>query len=120
MALKSAVSEHDHQVAVIKWFDLQYKEHRGRLFAIANGGQRHVRVAQKLKAEGVRRGVPDMFLPVPMKDWCGLFVELKREKGWPTAEQEDWIDYLNSMGYCAVICRGFDEAKEAITRYMTE
>jgi len=113
-------TEHEHQVAVIKWFDLQYRAYAGRLFAIPNGGQRHIRVATKLKAEGVRRGVPDMFLPIPLKDWCGLFIELKKEKGRPTAEQSEWVDYLNTMGYCAVICRGFDEAREAITRYMAE
>lgn len=113
-------SEHDHQVAVIKWFDLQYRKHAGRLFAIPNGGQRHVIVAAKLKAEGVRRGVPDLFLPVPLKDWFGLFVEMKKEKGRLTPEQQDWIDYLNDAGYCAVVCRGFDEAREAITKYMTE
>ena len=113
-------NEHEHQVAVIKWFDLQYSAHAGRLFAIPNGGQRHVVVASKLKAEGVRRGVPDLFLPVPLKDWCGLFVEMKNGKGRPTPEQLDWIDYLNAMGYCAIVCRGFDEAREAITRYMTK
>ena len=113
-------SEHEHQVALIKWFDLQYRAHAGRLFAIPNGGQRHIRVAAKLKAEGVRRGVPDMFLPVPLKDWHGLFIELKKEKGRPTPEQVEWVDYLNAMGYCAVICRGFDEARVAITKYMTE
>ncbi len=113
-------SEHEHQVALIKWFDLYYKEFRGRLFAIPNGGQRNVIVATKLKAEGVRRGVPDLMLPLPMGDYSGLFIELKNEKGRPTEEQDDWIDYLNAIGYFAILCRGFDEAKIAILNYMNQ
>ena len=113
-------SEDDHQEAIIKWFDYSFKNHCGRLFAIPNGGKRSITTAKRLKRTGVRRGVPDLFLPVPLKDWCGLFVEMKKEKGRPTPEQLDWIDYLNTMGYCAVVCRGFDEAREAITRYMAE
>lgn len=111
-------SEHDHQVALIKWFDLRYKEHRGRLFAIPNGGQRHVIVAAKLKAEGVRKGAPDLMLPVPKNGYHGLFIELKKEKGRATEEQEEWLDYLNQQGYLAMLCRGADEAKIVIINYL--
>jgi len=111
-------SEHEHQVMLIKWFDLRYKEHRGRLFAIPNGGQRHIRVATKLKAEGVRRGVPDLMLPIPIDSHHGLFIELKKEKGRATDEQEEWLGYLNEQGYYAILCKGFDEAKIAIINYL--
>ena len=112
------ISEHEHQVNLVRWFDLTHKEHRGRLLAIPNGGQRHVRVAQKLKAEGVRRGVPDLFLPVPVGEFHGLFIELKAQAGRLTAEQIDWIDHLNNMGYCAIVCKGFDVAAAAISLYL--
>ena len=55
------MSEHDEQVLIFKWARLS----EGRwpelalLFAIPNGGHRHKAVAAKLKAEGVRAGVPD-------------------------------------------------------------
>jgi hypothetical protein len=75
-------------------------------------------VASKLKAEGVRRGVPDLMLPVPMNGYHGLFIELKKEKGKATEEQEEWLDHLNTMGYNAMLCRGFDEAKIAIINYL--
>ena len=35
------------------------------IFAIPNGGKRHIGTARKLKAEGVRSGVPDIFLACP-------------------------------------------------------
>lgn len=112
------ISEHEHQKNLISWFDLNHKELRGRLFAIPNGGQRHVRVAQKLKSEGVRRGVPDLFLPVPIGNQHGLFIEMKAEKGRLTDEQTDWVGFLRSQYYCTIVCRGFDEAVIAINSYL--
>ena len=52
--------EHQEQKTLIKW--CEYKGHPYNLiFAIPNGGQRHKAVAAKLKAEGVKSGVPDLF-----------------------------------------------------------
>lgn len=112
------LTEHEHQVMLIKWFDLQHKEFAGRLFAIPNGGQRHVIVAAKLKAEGVRKGVPDLFLPVPRGNYHGLFIELKRIGKGATTEQAEWLDYLSDQGYKAALCRGFDAAKAVIEEYL--
>ena len=64
--MKLAVpTEHEEQKNVVKWFDMQYPALRGRLAAVPNGGQRHPAVAAKLKAEGVRKGFPDMMLLKP-------------------------------------------------------
>lgn len=111
-------SEHEEQAALIKWFDITQRSLKGRLLAIPNGGQRHILVASKLKDEGVRRGVPDLFLPVKNRDYCGLFIEMKAKKGKPTPEQLEWIDYLNGAGYFALVCYGMDEAKMAILNYL--
>jgi hypothetical protein len=112
-------SEHEDQVALIQWFDLQYPALRGRLAACPNGGQRNAIVAAKLKAEGVRAGYPDLNLLTPRHGFAGLFIELKREKGGSLQrEQADWIDWLNEQGFMAVVCKGFDAAKEAIQSYL--
>lgn len=63
-------SEHAHQVAFMAWLALQPKdtlvgELSNRIFAVPNGGSRSARVGAAMKAEGVRKGVPDMCLPVP-------------------------------------------------------
>lgn len=114
-------TEHQEQVNLIKWFDLQYPELRGRLAACPNGGQRNVIVAAKLKAEGVRPGYPDLNLLVPRHKFSGLFIELKRKKGGNlTAEQADWLEFLNRQGFMAVICKGFDAARDTITKYLDE
>jgi hypothetical protein len=119
------LSEHQEQSALIKWFDLQYKEHSGRLFAIPNGAHLSGTVSQrsakmnKMKADGLRVGVPDLFLPVPTKDFHGLFIEMKRKKGSKTSvEQIDWLNYLARNGYATGLCCGFEAAKDTIESYL--
>lgn len=104
-----------------------------RMFAIPNGGLRDKITAARLKAEGVKSGVPDVFLPVPcvvnnVVQACGLFIELKREtsgkgqqrrqKGSTSNDQDNWLDYLNSNGYAVVVAFGWREAADAIENYL--
>lgn len=117
MAVK--ISEHEHQVNVIKWFNLQYKQFSGRLYANANGGQRNIVVAIKLKAEGVSAGVPDLTLPVARNGYHGLYVEMKAGKGRLSETQSEWINFLCEQGYYTAVCYGFDEAKLMITNYLS-
>ena len=72
-----------------------------------------------MKAEGMRSGVPDLFLPVARKGYHGMFIELKRRRGGVVSkDQQQWIDDLREQGYHAIVCRGFDEAKEQLTEYL--
>ena len=50
------------------------------LLHIPNGGKRNKLEAIRLKREGVRAGVPDLFLPVARGKYHGMFVELKAGK----------------------------------------
>ena len=105
------LTEHQEQKLFVKWFELQYP--KVKIFAIPNGGNRNVVTAAMLKAEGVRKGVPDLFIP----EWL-LWIEMKRVKGGKLSpEQSDWIDYLNDCGHLALIANGFDEAKEIVLDY---
>lgn len=113
-------TEHEHQKALVKWFDLQYSELKGRLFAIPNGGHRHLTVAAKLRQEGVRRGVPDLFLPVPKGGLAGLWIELKAPKGRATKEQLDWLEFLTEQGYMAALCNGWEAARDTIRTYLDQ
>lgn len=113
-------TEHDEQAALFEWAELAaIRDGRlSLLFAIPNGGHRHISVAVKLKAEGVKRGVPDICLPVPNEHYYGLWIELKAEKGKPTLEQNQWITALNEQGYRAVVCKGWNSAAQEIENYL--
>ena len=72
------------------------------LHAIPNGGKRHLGTAKKLKAEGAKSGIPDLFLPVK-KEYSGLYIELKKAGGVPSENQKWWLNNLSQQGYfCAV------------------
>lgn len=118
-------TEHQEQCTVVRWFDVQFPEFRGRLFAVPNGahlagttGQRAAKMSRH-KAEGLRPGVPDLWLPVARKGFHGLVIEMKREVGAKiTAEQADWLEWLGAQGYMAVCCRGAEPAMETIKTYL--
>lgn len=114
----NTASEHAHQVTLVSWFDRNYPEYAGRLFAIPNGGLRSKAVAVKLSLEGVRKGVPDLFLPVPNIEYIGFFIELKKHSGKVSREQKDWVEYLSSVGYKALIIYGWEDAAKEISHYM--
>jgi len=116
-------TEHEEQCAVIDWCEIashQYPE-LSLIFAIPNGGQRHVGVARKLKAEGVRSGAPDLFLPVARGIYHGLFVEMKRQKGGRLSDtQKDYFPRLIQQDYKVIVCNGADEAMNGIQEYLRE
>lgn len=112
-------SEHLEQAQLVTMVEAAYPREAAMLFAIPNGGDRNILVAAKLKKEGVRRGVPDMFLALPRGGWHGLFIEMKRRRGGVVSrEQKEYIAALNAAGYRACVCRGCDEAFEAIRNYL--
>ena len=90
------------------------------LFHIPNGGKRNPREAGRLKAMGVKSGVSDLFLPVPMGKYHGLWIEMKRQDGGHTsADQKKWIEDMRKNGYKAEVCRGWQEAARVIEQYLT-
>jgi len=121
-AMGREMSEHDEQVALFHWARLS----EGRwpelalLFAIPNGGKRHIRVAAKLKAEGVKTGVPDMCLPVARGRQHGLFIELKHGRNTATASQARWIDRLRAAGYRTEVVWECEGARRVIEDYLQE
>lgn len=110
------MSEHDQQVAVVDWCDA----HGIPVFAIPNGGLRSKRTAAMLKAEGVKAGVPDLFIPLPRGEFAGLFCEMKDVKGRPPRKsQMEWLELLNAQGYAAYWAKGAEQAIQLIQSYVS-
>lgn len=109
-------SEDWEQKQLIQWArskpELQY------LFHIPNetvGGKGWLIRNRQL---GVRSGVPDLMLPIPCGGFHGLFIEMKAEKGRVSHTQELWLRALNQLGYKAIVCRGWKEARDEICKYL--
>lgn len=116
------LTEEQEQIVVFQWAAMS----EGRfpmlkmMHHCPNGGGRSITEAVRFKAAGVKKGVPDIFLPWASGVYHGLFIELKREKGGRLSrEQADWLLALNEAGYKAVCCHGADEAIKTITEYLS-
>ena len=116
----AAESEHKEQVALFRWaeFAAARRPELRLLHAIPNGGHRHKAVAARMKAEGVRRGVPDVFLPIPRGAFAGLYIEMKTRRGRVSDEQRRWIEALRAQGYRAEVCRDWNAARQLIEEYL--
>ena len=112
--VKTSPSEHDEQVGFINWFRAKYPD--VLIFAIPNGEKRAISVAKRLKAEGVVRGIPDLFIP----QWT-LWVEMKRVSGGRLSpEQKSMIIYLESVGQTVIIGKGATDASKKIMEFCDE
>lgn len=97
------------------------------LHAIPNAGARGNKVAaSQLKAEGVKAGVADVFLPYYVdfrtgRFTCGLYIELKRANGVPSdvsKEQIEFAKFVTSQGYAWRVAFGWREAARLIQQYV--
>ena len=121
------MSEHDHQTAVVEWFKMQYPQYKDCIMAIPNGqllgGRNKFALMAKLKKEGFKNGVSDLFIAIPMNGKCGLWVEMK-DAGKTQCDvkpaQQAHLDLMISMGYEGIWAAGSDIAMAAIKVYMKE
>lgn len=120
-------SESQEQITVVRWFDLSHRDLKGRLIAVPNGahlagsGKQRAAKMARMKAEGLRPGFPDLFLPVPAHGFHGLAIEMKRQKGSTTSrEQIEWLNWLAEQGYMTALCKGAQAAMDTINSYLGE
>lgn len=99
------LTEHELQKAVIAECDRRswHNPLWALIAAIPNGGQRSKATAAKLKAEGVRAGVPDLAIFVARHGYHGAFLELKVGHNKPTDRQRKWIAALQEQGYAVKV-----------------
>ena len=96
-----------------KWPELRLMYH------IPNEGKRTRGTGGRMRAEGLKKGVPDICLPVARGGAHGLYIEMKRQAGGRiTPEQSRWMDDLHAQGYEVALCRGWEAASKIIMDYL--
>lgn len=123
---KKDASEHLHQTAVFAWIALEGVKIEPKMkwaYAVPNGGDRRLSVAASLKAEGVKKGVPDVCWPYPCGLKAGLYIEMKKPgrenetRGGCSPEQVEWLDYLRDNHYHVAVCYGWQQARDMLIAY---
>ena len=113
-------SEEEEQIKVFEWAEYnvgRYPELQ-LLYHIPNEGKRGRKAAGALKALGVKKGVPDICLPVRRGMYGALYIELKAKDGKVSKDQERWLNMLSTGGNVVCICYGGDSAIRVIEKYI--
>jgi len=111
-------SEHQIQSAFFELLRVKYNFLEVFAFAIPNGGHRHISVAKKLKKEGVKAGVSDVFIAFPYGSKHGLWIEFKAGNNKMTEQQAAFSNRMLAVGYDFALCYSIDDAIIAIDRYL--
>lgn len=109
------------QQMLVRWMELQHRAAYAVTWHTPNGGARDKATAGKLKAQGVKAGVPDLQLAVARGGFFGLFIEFKATPPNDAAvseTQKTMLSRLQAEGYRAVVCRGINEAMAEINTYL--
>lgn len=95
------------------------------MYAVPNGGGRTAAQGAQLKAEGVKSGVADIFLPVGRfghsKTHYGFYIEMKKEMGVPSDVSESQIQFARFVirqQYAWAVAFGWQEAARLIQAYL--
>lgn len=114
-------TERAHQMALFAWAALNvgiYPQLK-YMFAIKNAEKGGAIRGSMAKAEGVKAGVYDIFLPVARHCVHGLFIEMKKPGGKPSKEQLLFGKEMFNEGYGVVVCSTWDEAKNVLIQYLS-
>lgn len=116
VALGTALYQVDHTKPYLPGLSLFH--------AIPNGGGRSKAQAAMLKAEGVKAGVLDTFLPIPSGKYHGLYIEFKEPKrrnhrnGGLSAEQQLFAAEVSQYGYYVATAYTWREAANCTMQYL--
>lgn len=116
-------SEEIEQARVIKWShkvavrtlmpDLKWLHHS------PNGGKRDALAGAQMKALGVKKGWPDLILPVRVDaNTPGLVIEMKSATGSTSPEQKEWLEHFKTQGWIVAVARSAAEARTELCWYL--
>lgn len=124
-------TEHEIQAAIVEWaylYEIPFNglKLRDLLIKIPNEGKRSQFIGNKMKKEGLRRGVSDLFLAFPslvnkngdFHKFSGLWIEVKSLHGVVSKEQKLWAEIMMLVGYRVVLVRTIESGIQAIKEYL--
>ncbi len=119
---KRAQPEAAEQEKVIAWA----KENENNylflrlLHSSLNGVKLSKAQAGKALKQGMKKGVPDLFLPVKQGGFSGLYIEMKSAKGRVSVEQSRYLKCAAENGYSVVVCYSAVDAINTIKSYLEQ
>lgn len=115
--------ETDIQQSLITELTLCGKKYKGLpiidfIYAVPNGGYRAKSTAKTMKAEGVRKGIPDLHCFIAVAPYHSLYIEMKREDGDVSEDQKRVIPIIRGEGHKVVVCRSAVQARNELFKYL--
>lgn len=83
-----------------------------------NGGQRSAFTGAQLKAMGVKRGFPDLILPIRRGEHPGLAIEMKSADGTLQPDQKAWKALFESQNWAWRLARNAQDARAELCKYL--
>lgn len=112
-------TEQENVISWANWHLREYPELKW-LHHIPNGGERNKAEAVRFKAQGVKAGVSDLFLPAAHGGYFGLYIEMKYGKNKPTKQQVEFMEDMLFAGYKTKVAYSAEEAIDELRKYMQE
>jgi len=113
------LTESEQQIAYFNWCRVMAgsDSRLGTIFAVPNGGYRSKATGGRMKSEGLKAGVWDIFIPIQMGQHCGMWIEMKAGKNRLTPGQ---FAFRNTVGdaYRWKVCYSWHDAVEATCDYL--
>ena len=107
---------------IFKWIQFNSARYRGLdlAYATASGLKMSIGALMKAHKAGIiKKGLPDIVIPVARGGYHGLYIELKSKNGIVSPAQSEFIGKLMNEGYSSVIAWGYDEAIKMINDYFS-
>lgn len=120
--LAKSGTEHGHQTALFAWAALNRASFPELewMFAIKNAEKAGKIAGALAKAEGVRKGVSDIFLPVARHGMHGLFIEMKKPGEKAKPDQLTFGAWIQKENYGFVVCDHWEKARDIIIQYLVK
>ena len=118
--VQAKTKEEVEQITLFSWAEFAKNKYPelDLMYHVPNEGKRSAAMGARLKAEGLKAGVPDVCLPTAHGGYIGLYIEMKVKPNKPTEQQTQWLRDLRGAGHFTAVCYTWEEAKDLIEEYI--